>query len=507
MIAVLQFDAVNLPLFHQLLDQRRLPASARLHERGHWSPLESAMPYFEGTTHPTIYSGVRPERHGQYFPFMWSASEQRVRPARAFPSPEPVWDRIGRADRRALVIDPYEARRATSVAGVALSGWQFRHKVTLHPWSSPAGVDRALQRRFGRGPLVEEVYGRPSRSYLSRMRHRLLAASRRVGDVASYVLSREGFDLVWITMLAGHIAGHWFLDPSRLPLDGFPVQERSLLESTVAECYLGIEDALTRVLAALPADADILLVSPTGMGLNASRTHLLPGMLQALLTGGPDAPTRSARSGGALWKLRAAIPTDVRAWVARVLPDALTLELTARLEMRNMHWARTRAFMPPSGDCGYVRLNVRGRERDGIVDPRVADALLVEIAQGLMTFHDPDGRPAIDTVQRAATVLATASPLPHFPDLVVRWNPEVPPRLSGVHSARYGDVESVGWGSGRTGEHTDDGWILVVPGRSRLAPPRGRPHLVDVAATVCEVLGVNRDGLDGTPLLAAAERE
>src|SRR5262245_33883944 len=150
MIAVLQFDAVSLPLFHALLDQRRLPASARLHERGHWHALESAMPYLEGTTHPTIYSGVRPQRHALYFPFMWSAREQRVRPADTFPEPEPVWDRIGRFGRRALVIDPYESRPPTSMSGFGLSGWQFRHKITLHPWSSPAGVDRALRQRFGR---------------------------------------------------------------------------------------------------------------------------------------------------------------------------------------------------------------------------------------------------------------------------------------------------------------------------------------------------------------------
>lgn len=504
MIAVLQFDAVNLPLFHELLDQRRLPASARLHERGHWYALESAMPYLEGTTHPTIYSGARPQRHGLYFPFMWLAPEQRVRPLHVFPEPEPVWDRIGRFGRRALVIDPYESRPPASMSGLGLSGWQFRHKITLHPWSSPAGVDRALRRRFGRPALVEEVYGRPSGSYLSRMSRRLLAASGRVADVATFALRRESFDLVWITMLSGHIAGHWFLDPSRLPLDGLAPRERGLLETTVADCYMAVEHALARVLAAIPQDADVILVSPTGMGPNASRTHLLPGMLQAVLDGGLGNSGGRASPGETLWRLRAMIPTDLRAWVARVLPDALTLELTARLELRRVDWARTPAFMPPSGDCGYIRLNLRGRERDGIVDPRHADTLLEEIAQGLRTFYDPDGRPAVESIERTSTILGSATPLPHFPDLVVRWNPEVPPRLSGVHSSRYGEVPSTGWGSGRTGEHTDDGWVLVVPGLSRLAPPRRRPHLVDIAATVCAVLGVDTEGLDGVPLLVPA---
>ena len=78
---------------------------------------------------------------------------------------------------------------------------------------------------------------------------------------------------------------------------------------------------------------------------------------------------RVKRPADSLWRLRAALPTGLRAWVARVLPNRLTLELTARLEMRGVDWTKTSAFMVPSGDCGYIRLNLRGRERDGIVSP------------------------------------------------------------------------------------------------------------------------------------------
>ena len=44
-----------------------------------------------------------------------------------------------------------------------------------------------------------------------------------------------------------------------------------------------------------------------------------------------------------------------------------------RIELRGVDWTTTRAFVAPSGDCGYVRLNLKGRERDGIVAPGGAE--------------------------------------------------------------------------------------------------------------------------------------
>lgn len=506
MIVVLQFDAVNLPIFHGLLEQRRLRATAGLRDRGHWYALESPVPELEGATFHSLYSGLLPTRHGLYFPFMWSASEQRVRPETDFPGPEPVWDRIGRAGRRSLVVDPYEARRPQNLVGLGLGAWQFRHPITLRAWSVPPGTDRIFRRRFGRPSLLGEVYGRPSGSHLSRMRDRLMAAPGRVADVVTYALARESFDLVWVTMIAAHIAGHWFLDLARLGAMGIDQRHRDLLQTALVDSYTAVEEALARILAQVPQDADVIVLSSSGMGANTSRTHLLPGMLRAVLGGGPSDGRRPARAGGALWRLRAMLPVDLRAQVARALPDRLTLELTARLELRGMDWPRTRAFMPPSGDCGYVRLNLRGREREGIVDPAGADPLLEEIAAGLRTFCGPDGRPVVENVQRTSTVLGSQASHPYLPDLIVRWNPEVPPPLTGVQSAKYGEVPPAGWGSGRTGEHTSDAWVLVAPGRSRLAPPHRQPHIVDIAATVCAVLGVDRAGLDGEPLLVPVER-
>jgi predicted AlkP superfamily phosphohydrolase/phosphomutase len=503
MIAILQFDAVNRRLFSSLLEQGRLPTIAGLRRRGAWHELETPVTRFEGATYFTLYGGKPVEDHGIYFPFMWSPADQRVRKQDDFPAPEPVWDRIGRAGMQSLIVDPYEGRAPRSMVGKGVSGWQFTHHVTLQSWSLPRGLSGHLSRRFGKPSAVVEVYGRPSRPDLTRMKHVLVEAPRRAADIAVELMRQDPFDLIWITMSAAHIAGHWFLNPSRLPED---VSANGTFDTALIDSYLAVEESMSRIVDALLPQADVIVLSPSGMEPNASRSHLLPGMLNAVLGAQPGESAAASRpAGSALWRLRAAVPTNIRGTVARVLPASWSLELTARLELRGTDWSRTRAFMIPSGDCGYVRLNLTGRERHGIVGPEEADELLDEIAKGLRTFRDPDGQPAVKSVERGADLIREDSRAHGFPDLIVHWSDRLPPHLAGVSSPRFGSVPSMGWGSGRTGEHQDGAWALVIPALSRPATPGKRPHIIDIAPTVCSVLGVDREGLPGEPLLEPSQ--
>ncbi len=41
----------------------------------------------------------------------------------------------------------------------------------------------------------------------------------------------------------------------------------------------------------------------------------------------------------------------------------------------------------------------------------------------------------------------------------------------------------------------------MIPGSSKMKTPVKSPHVMDIAPTVCAVLGVDREGLHGQPLL------
>jgi len=276
------------------------------------------------------------------------------------------------------------------------------------------------------------------------------------------------------------------------------------LRDGLAEVYMAIDAAMARVLKALPDDADVIAFSPTGMGPNTSRGDLLPGMLQAVLSG-KQRQASSGRGGlrAPVWTLRSSIPASWRSWIARALPDRIVADLTTRLYMR-ADWTRTRAIAVPGENKGYVRLNLRGRERAGIVDPAAAEELTNAIVDGLMTFRDADGSPAILNVERMSDLAGGVAYAERLPDLVVYWGDSPASRLDHVTSPTYGEVARRGVGSGRSGNHTDDAWAIVVPGRSRMRA-LGRPlRITDIGATACCLLGADLAGLSGASLLEAA---
>jgi len=500
-IAVIQFDAASASLMKRLEAKGRLPNLAALRRQGTHLDLDTPAEHFPASAYQDLYRGVEVGEHGLYYPFQWAAGDQRVRLAASFDAPPPIWDRLGRAGRSTLAIDPYECHRPNDAHGELVCGWGMRERVVLERWSVPDGGDREARRRHGRPPDVTEVFGAQTPRELRRLRERFLRAPRRVADLATERLRERTFDLAWIVFAAPHLAGHRLWEvPPYIDEEAIPAREREQLDGALADVYEEVDAQLGRVLEALPDECDVIVCSVLGMDENTSRADLLPGMLSAVLDGGTDHGGEDSDS-GAIWRLRGALSGRARAAIAAAMPDRLALELTARLELRGVDWSTTRAFAQPADNQGYVSLNRKDRERDGIVDEAEAAELAAQIREGLLDFRDPDGEPAVVAVDEVADRWQGPA-ADRLPDLVVRWRPTSSVVLPALHSPRFGSVHRQGYGSGRTGNHTDgDAWALLAPHTARARDLTRPARVTDIPATVAALCDIPLEDLSGEPLL------
>ena len=480
----------------------RLPNLASLAERGRTLELETPAVDFAAGSFYSLYSGVELGDHGIFYPFQWSAPEQRAVYASALEAPPAVWERLAAAGRRTLAIDPYESRPPAVADGVFVCGWGLSDRVVLPRWSRPAPALRAFERRYGRAPDATETFGRPGPGRAPRAagEARRRARARRVARPPA---ARRAA----LRPLLADVRGR---APRRAPVLGpEPARPRTASAPATARSSSGRSPTSTprstrrsaRSLEALPEGTDVIVTSPVGMERDSSSRR--PASRRCSSGCSPAAPRSEDgdAEGGAIWRLRAAVPAGLRRRVAAALPRRLALELTARLELRGIEWASTAAFAHPADNQGYVRLNLAGRERDGIVAPgRGRGRCSSGSPPGWRSSATPDGTPgrrrgrpapATSTRERGRTGFRTSSSA-GLRAPAARSSRSATGRCAGAAPAPAARATTPRAAPGRCSR----------PGDGELVDPVRPPRLVDVAASVCAATGVGLDGLAGEPLLA-----
>jgi predicted AlkP superfamily phosphohydrolase/phosphomutase len=169
-----------------------------------------------------------------------------------------------------------------------------------------------------------------------------------------------------------------------------------------------------------------------------------------------------------------------------------------RVAAANTDWSRTKAFTLPADLEGCIRINLRGREPEGIIEPGGQyEDVCSELTEALEKLINPaTGRPAVRHVWRIDR-LFPGDRRDHLPDLTVIWNDEA--EIGEVYSDRLGLVREAP-NDPRTGTHYPRGFMAVRGPRSRTRKIHGG-HIADIAPTLLTHLGINPPpAMDGRPL-------
>ncbi len=165
----------------------------------------------------------------------------------------------------------------------------------------------------------------------------------------------------------------------------------------------------------------------------------------------------------------------------------------------NVDWSRTRAY---ALGLGQIYLNLRGREKFGILDPgQQCDTVLAEIREKLRAFRDPDTRqPVVQNVYLGREIFHGAYML-QAPDLQIdfrdgyrtSWQTSLGAIPSGIVVANMKK-----WSGDHCASDPSDTSGIFLSNRPVVTP---RPSILDVAPTVLKLLGVVApDALDGRGL-------
>ena len=545
-VLAIGLDGLEVSLAERLMAAGEMPALAGMRSRAARFLLDHGAAQRTGLAWEHVASGLSPDAGRrwaavEFDPATYTSWQEGARFT-------PWWAAL---DRRVVVFDtPYvDLGRAPNTRGVV--GWGA-HDPGVTLGAAPRGLLAEFAGRYGDYPAAEWTYGLPfpSTSRTQAMGEALSRALDLRAQAARWLATERLQDWDLFLAVAGEVHGTmeglWHgVDPSH-PLHDHPASE------SAGRALIDVHRALDRMVGELVSaagDAAVVAFTMGGMGPNHSDVPsmvLLPELLyrhafgQPLLAVAPEwsaapesvpvldgkngwsragwdwvpEPTQesdAARPGGSgvtggLRSLARRLPTPVKVGLKRIGTSVRGRSQrvpTARQDLHwqpalryRQHWSRMPAFALPSFYDGRIRINLKGRERHGMVEPSRYEETCRELESSLRECRNPrTGEPVVESFERASTqdpLALTGSEA----DLLVIWRGVV----AALEHPRLGLVGPVPLR--RTGGHTGPHGLAYLAGAGLEPGDRGVRSSFDVVPTLASLLGAELPaGMSGESLL------
>jgi len=439
-----------------------LPNLGRVLAGGKVHTLRSPADLLTGSVWPTFYTASNPGDHGMYHHLQWDAASMRLR--RLSPDwfrCEPFWSELARRGRRVMAIDVPLLFPAPVGPDVEVLNWGSHDQLGSFA-CQPRALESEIRRRFGSHPMGYEIPVGKSTPELARIRDDLVRGARLKGALLRWLLGESPWDFFIAVFGETHRGGH-ILWPDGPDSETIPV-------GALLDVYRAVDEALGDVLAA-PAltDAGVIVFSVHGMGPNPSQEHFVPRVMDrinALFAGrgrkGSGNRVRPPRS--IVRRLRESVPSSIQNRIARLVPVSVRDDVVNRSIVAGHEWARTPGLDLLTDMNGYLRLNVRGREREGALE-RDSEGF----ARYVGWVHDcfasltiaGSGQPLVEAVHLASERFPGRR-VDRLPDIVVTWAGHPP--AARIASDLLGPLTAE-LATGRSGNHRRDGFCVAsIPG-------------------------------------------
>ena len=451
----LALDSMNLAFARSNLDI--LPTFKRLINDGSFRPLETTANVASASVWPTFCAGVHPGGHGHYFPFQWDPTTMSFRRtdrpswAKQFEF-DPFWFGLAAKGFKCVIFDAAQINPRQEVPCVQIINWSYQSSGAA--FSNPPELLKELRRRFGHRPIGPEVPVPKKRGRMRVIRDQLLRATKAKADAIIWLAESQEWDFFLAAMYELHRAGH----------NLWPVSAEYASDAepdAMLDIYVETDRQVGRILDRINSrSTTVVIFALNGMEANRVQNHFLPEILSRLnavyLSHGDEIRRRTQRV-NLVGHLRKLVPYGLQFWAAHLLGENVQDWVVNRTMIGGIDWARTPAFALSSGGEGFIRLNLKGREREGCLAPEEVDGYTNWLKQEMTRFCVAGtGEPLVSSVIDLQKQFS--GPRAHLlPDLAVQWAPREP--ATRIQSPTVGEIEAR-LQTGRGGNHTCDSFAL-----------------------------------------------
>ncbi|BAU66540.1 type I phosphodiesterase/nucleotide pyrophosphatase [Stanieria sp. NIES-3757] len=544
-IIAIGLDAADPNFIEQWMSQGNLPNLSLIRQRGIYGRLHNQVNY-QGrvaefsSTEPLwvmMTTGCLPDKTGFWDTITYNPDTYEVRC-------DPVYGGYDYQEYlpfyalgekyRVAAFDVPVTRVSPGVNGIQITGWGGHHP--FYPSESqPSELLPQIIDKYGSNPVYRKDNGIWwDKKYFNWVTQSVKESVATRAQICREILQQEPWDLFITAFGETHTLGHDLYNLSQPDHPLYPyTNQMETLGDPMLQGFQQVDQAVGEIIAAAPDNVYILLFAVHGMGANI--TDLLSMMLLPEVLYRFNFPGKVALGWGALNQpVPPIITKKIRnGWSAEVWrqiyePNPLKKmwhTWTHKKFLRNSKhgllspyplldeqvelgwmparwysslWPQMKAFALPAYADGHIRINLQGRDRDGIVTAAEYDALCDRLTEVLARLRDGrSGQPLVKQVVRTRKSPLDNDPKLPEPDLIVVWH-EIPTDV--VDSPDVGRIGPITYN--RPGGHREHGFLMAAGPGIEPGSHLNHGRAVDLSATILNLMGAELPAyFDGKPLL------
>lgn len=388
-VLIIGLDGATFDIIKPMVDAGKLPTFTKLMKKGAWGPLRSTVPPLTAPAWSSFMTGVNPGKHGvfnfytqpkpgTYTTGMISGLTIKARR---------IWHYLEK--ERVGLIDIPMTYPPEKINGCMISGWPVPSDESI--FTHPPALHTEIIREIG-----EYMIDRTLSNHGGSMIDRLAALYRYTEmrrDASLYLMKEKGpFDFFMVVFRSTDLLQHGAF---KFHDEEYAAKHKELtrkFKCLIAQFYERIDTIMADIMEAMGEDAVTIVMSDHGGGPMKKRFYLNRWLRQEGLFA-----TKHKKFYMNERPLKDFINRSPLPGVNRILPES----------MRDMNvpyprphkkaafsdlvdWSKTKVYGIPPWKDGALRVNLRGREPNGIVPPEDYDKVVSEVIKKFLDVTDPE---------------------------------------------------------------------------------------------------------------------
>lgn len=541
-VIAIGLDAADPSLIEKWMSQGHLNNLRRLREQGAYGRLRTFEYYRAETPWETFLTGCSPQKTGYWAPVKFHADTYGTEDIKAYDFIEHSPFYALGDDYRVGAFDIPHSTLADRVNGLQVLAWGA-HAALTPRHSRPAELFQEIMDKHGEHPAFDKDFAScQNLPALKKLQQALEIGIARRSVICQDLLQREPWDFFLTIFGETHSAGHYLWHTSQ---PDHPLYE-AMPAHADGDCLLGVfkavDKAVGEIVAKAPENANVLVFAAHGMGTNVMDLPsmlFLPeflyrwnfpgkfGIARGKVGQAPGKPIMGERAKrgwiGTVWSLKHE-SNPIKGFLRRNLPTKIfntlepffgtrpSLDLISPFELIEQSdpffyqpaiwyqkfWSQMKAFALPSFSEGYIRINLQGRESQGIVAPEDYKAVCDELIEKLYLLKDArTGEPMVKEIIRTRKEATDSDPKLPDADLVVMWQEKYATDV--VESPDIGRIGPVPFN--RTGSHRSDGFVIAQGPAIEAGSNLPTGHALDLTPTILQLMDAPiPEKFEGKPL-------